>query len=275
MQLGLKVKLSLISFIILGVGSPLLGGVHVGGVFLGGRLPRRFEFFEGGFDSFLHEEFEELVLADVSVLVAVDFAEDAADGLLGLLSFKELGDFLVADVAAVVDVEVFEGALVVLPLQVALGVEGGDHELSVLDLARPIQVDQPHHQLQPLLVLNAVLHHLLELSQTDRPVPVDVGALEDLLQAQLLSVAQQLRHGVSVHHCLQPVSKLNPPSLTPKSCIRSRVTSRFSGRTVAYTACSHLLCRASKALGRSFGFFFSMVMRSSLQSVLRSVHSLP
>ena len=71
-----------------------------------------------------------------------------------------------------VDVEVFEGALVVLTLQVALRVEGSDQKLSVFYLARAVQVDQPQHHCQPIIVGDAALHDLLELGRANGSVGV-------------------------------------------------------------------------------------------------------
>lgn len=147
---------------------------------------------DGVLHSLLHEQLHELFLADVPVGVAIDLREDAPDAIVGLLALQELGHFLVADVPAVVDVEVFEGSLVVLPLEVTLRVQRGNDELGVLYLAGAVEVDQPHHHLQPLLVADPFLHDGLELLQTDRPVPIGVRPLEDLLQVHLLAVGQQL-----------------------------------------------------------------------------------
>lgn len=119
----------------------------------------------------------------MSVPVDVDFAEDVADGGVGFFALEEPGNLFVADVSTVVDVEVFKGPLVVLPLQIALGIQGSDQELGVLNLARTVQVDQPHHHRQSLLLLNPPPHYLLELRSADRTVAVRIRLLENLLQA--------------------------------------------------------------------------------------------
>lgn len=108
-----------------------------------------------------------------------------------------------------VDVEVFEDPLVMLLLEVGSGVQGSDQELGVLDASRAVQVDQPHQDHQSLLVRDAFLHYLLEFVAADRAVAVGVRFLEDLFEAELLGVREELGHCVGVNHCFEPVLELS------------------------------------------------------------------
>ena len=89
-----------------------------------------------------------------------------------------------------VDVEIFEGAFVVLAFEVAFGIEGCDEEFGVLYFAGAVEVDQSHHHLQSLSVGYALLHDLLELLKRNRAVAVRVGPLENFLKANFLCICQ-------------------------------------------------------------------------------------
>lgn len=160
------------------------------------------DFFKRHFDSFSHEKFDKFLFADMSISVYIYLAEDLANRLLWLFSFKKFRNFLVADISAVVNVEVFEGALVVLTLQVALGIEGSDQKLGIFYLAWAIKVYQSQHHCQTPIVGYAALHYLLELSWRNGAVRIGVSSLEDFLKTEFLWIGQELRYCVCVNHCL-------------------------------------------------------------------------
>jgi hypothetical protein len=164
----------------------------------------------------LQEQGYELLTADIAVSIAINFIEDLLDLLAGLTALQKLGDFIVADFATVVYIEIVEGTPVVFSGEVLLRVGNTHQKLSILNVARAVEVDESHDGVETLLVLDVLLHDGFELGEGDDAVVVGVAALEDGLEALLFGFAQQLRNAVCVHHCLQLVFELTNPNPTPK-----------------------------------------------------------
>ena len=148
------------------------------------------QFFHSGLHSLLHEQLQKLLLADMSIAVSVDLGKDTLDAVMRLFPLQKFGHLFIAYIPGMVDIEVFKGTLIVLTLQVALRIESSDHELSVLNLSRTVEIHQTHHHLQTLPVSYALLHDLPKLLIRDRPITVLVSTLEDLLQTDLLGIGQ-------------------------------------------------------------------------------------
>lgn len=97
-----------------------------------------------------HHHFQELLVVYEPVLVLVDLAYELVDLLVGhglVLALQAEPEFLGADGARVVFVEVLEGLPYLLLLRVVLGVHAGRDELGVVDHAVVVRVDHLHRLL--------------------------------------------------------------------------------------------------------------------------------
>ena len=104
----------------------------------------------------MQEDLDELLFADESVSIGIDFLED----LLRLLpvGLQEHLHFPEGDGAVVVDVEVFEGLFEILVATLVIEVGDCDQELRIVDDPRAIGVEVVEELLHLAFVLRDELH---------------------------------------------------------------------------------------------------------------------
>lgn len=88
-----------------------------------------------------------------------------------------------------VNIEVIKGLLIMLQFELFLMISHSNQKLSIFNIPRTIQIDQPHDGFQPFFIFYMLLHDCFELIQRDYSIVVSIAFLEYALQPVFLGFA--------------------------------------------------------------------------------------
>lgn len=149
-----------------------------------------------------HHHAQELVVVHLPVPVRVHPLQHRVDLLFShheVVRLQTLAQLLPGDAARVVFVEVGEGGLEVVLLQVAARLETGRNELSVVDQAILVAVNNLHralHVIDVYLDLRALLQPVDQLLNRQLPVAIHINLGKDLPQQLDLVLGDTRRNQV-------------------------------------------------------------------------------
>lgn len=108
-----------------------------------------------------------------------------------------------------INIEVVKGLVIMLFVETGSGIQSRDKKLSILNIPRAIEIDDPHDGLESFFIFYLMLHDPSQLIKRDYSIAVTIHTLEHLLKPLFLLVCDKLTDTKCKNDCLQFIFKLS------------------------------------------------------------------